>query len=781
MNTHEPVKPTEPIEPAEPLSVMMREYWTIIVRRKWSVIGSILAGVVIAGVLCVVLPKSYRSSTLILIENQKIPDDYVKGIGGASIEERLTMIQQQVMSRTLLSQIIEEFKLYQGQVERDGLESVIERMRKAIKVETVGTIGSRGKSVEAVTISFAHEDPMTAMKVTAKLASLFIEENLKVREQLVTGVSVFLEQELHDAKKALEAQEQAISQYKTKYIGLLPEQMEANLRALDRLQTELTATTDLIHSQTDKLSTVEKSIKEYEASGTIRTEPGTSTSAHTGMDPLVVRLRELERKLTTLTAEWKETYPDIGETRQEILSVKKQLAEKYGDPGKEKDGDAAKTFDPYLRELIKHRNELSAEVASIRERRLRLVEHIREFEHRVEQTPSREQEVMILVRDYENMQKNYQALLDKRLNAHVAVNLEKRQKGEQFRVLDPANLPQRLDSPKRLVIMIAGLVGGCGLGLGLAVGLEQLNPTFRRREEVETLPGIRVLAVIPNFLAMYRGFNTKPADQGSLVNGHNGSPLPAVRANGKSPTGIPAAHKMEPLQPHPNFVAKWQPLSIAAEQYRMAASRLVLSTEGRGSTIIEVTSALKGEGKTTTVVNLGYTIARDLGRRTLIIDCDFRCPSLHQYVNVPSRAGLIELLDGQASIEDCLSAIDDVPCSIMAVGGLGGEHNELTKIQQLKAILPKIRTNFEYILINTPPVLPSATMGILASLADVVIVVIRAGATPKHVVQKAFTMLGLTTEKQVILNAVEVQSMPHYMYGYGMSHDSERSTVAAAR
>ena len=114
---------------------MMREYWTIIVRRKWSVIGSILAGVVIAGVLCVVLPKSYRSSTLILIENQKIPDDYVKGIGGASIEERLTMIQQQVMSRTLLSQIIEEFKLYQGQVERDGLESVIERMRKAIKVD----------------------------------------------------------------------------------------------------------------------------------------------------------------------------------------------------------------------------------------------------------------------------------------------------------------------------------------------------------------------------------------------------------------------------------------------------------------------------------------------------------------------------------------------------------------------------------------------------------------------------------------------------------------------
>lgn len=779
MNTTESPKPEEAVEP---LSVVLRRSWGSIVRRKWSVMGAILAGVTIAGVLCVVLPKSYRSSTLILIENQKIPDDYVKGIGGASIEERLTMIQQQVMSRTLLSQIIEEFKLYQGQVSREGIESAIERIRKAIKVETVGTSGSRGKSVEAVTISFAHEDPMTAMKVTAKLASLFIEENLKVREQLVTGVSVFLEQELLDAKKALEAQEQAISQYKTKYIGLLPEQMEANLRSLDRLQTELTATDDLMHSLNDKLGTVEKAIKEYEASGTVHADPGSPPSAHVGMDPLVVRLRELERKLTTLMAEWKETYPDIGDTKQEILSVKKQLAEKYGDPGKEKDGEAAKTFDPYLRELIKQRNEMRAEVSSVRERRLRLAEHIKEVEHRVEQTPSREQEVMILVRDYENMQKNYQALLDKRLNAHVAVNLEKRQKGEQFRVLDPANLPQRLDSPNRLAIMIAGLLGGCGLGMGLAVGLEQLNPTFRRREEIETLPGIRVLAVIPNFFGTSRQLNSSLAIQDTLVNGNGGSHLPAVSVGRKPSNWMGSSKKPELIPHHLNLVAKWQPVSIAAEQYRMAASRLVLLTESRGSTIIEVTSALKGEGKTTTAVNLGYTIARDLGRKTLLIDCDLRCPVLHQYATAPARAGLIEWLDGQASFDECVSVMDeDVPCSIMAVGGVAAEQNELARIQQLKALLPKIRLQFDYIIINTPPVLPSATMGILASLADVLILVIRAGTTPKQMVQKAYSMLGVTTDKQVILNAVEADTMPNYIYGYGASRGTEPPIKIVAR
>ena len=417
------------------------------------------------------------------------------------------MIQQQVMSRTLLGQIIKQFELYEELVKRDGLESAIEKIRKAIKVETVGTAGAGGKSIESVTISFAHENPTTAMQVTANLASMFIEENVKVREQLVTGVSEFLEQELLDAKKALEAQEQAISQYKTKFMGLLPEQMEANLRALDRLQSELTATDDLLHSQADRLGTVEKSIKEYEASGTTRADSGSQSSTHAGMDPLVARLRELERRLTTLMAEWKETYPDIGEVKKEILSVKQQLAEKYGNLTDGKGADAAKTFDPYLRELTKQRNELRAELSSIKERRQRLVEHIKEYEHRVEQTPSREQEVMILVRDYENRQKNYQALLDKRLNAHVAGNLEKRQKGEQFRVLDPANLPQHLDSPKRLLIMIAGLLGGCGLGVGLAVGLEQLNPTYKRREEVETLPGIRVLAVIPDFSMMSRHLN----------------------------------------------------------------------------------------------------------------------------------------------------------------------------------------------------------------------------------------------------------------------------------
>lgn len=743
----------------EPMSVTMREYWGILVRRKWTVLAAVLAGLVIGGVLCLVLPKSYRSSTLILIENQKIPDDYVKGIGAGNLEERLMMIQQQVMSRALLSQILEEHKLYGGVVKREGHESAIEKLRQSITVDMVGTSGPKRKTIEAVSISFANEDPMTAMKVTAKLGSLFIEENLKDREQLVTGVSVFLEQEVQEAKKALEAQEQAISQYKTKYVGLLPDQMDGNLRVLDRLQIELNTTNDSLHSQTNKLTSLEKSIGEYQASMALYQEPDDPKAPHRNIDPLVIRLQELERRLTTLRAEWKETYPDIADTKQEIESVKAQLAEKGGGRPETGEGEVGVIQDPYLRELVRQQNDLVTESSSLKARRARILESIKETERRVEQTPVREQELMILVRDYENMQKNYQALLDKRLNAHVAVNLEKRQKGEQFRILDPANLPEKLDSPNRILIMLLALLGGGALGVGGALGLDLLNPTFRRREEVEQfLPGARVLATVPQFFTLIN--QGRPHAKGQSVMAESGDAADAR---------IPVT----PSVTSQNLMAKWQPRSVAAEQYRMAATRMVLATERRRSTVVEITSALEGEGKTTTVVNLGYTIARELGRKTLLIDCDFRRPALHHYVMMPARAGLLNLLDGEASLDDCFAGIDEVPCTIMTVGKSRKEWNELARIEQLKAILPGLRSQFQYVMINTPPVLASATMGILASLADEVLMVVKAGTTPQHVVQKAFTLLGLAGEKQVVLNGVDELSLPHYLYGYSMLYGEE--------
>ncbi|MBS0150522.1 MAG: AAA family ATPase [Nitrospira sp.] len=784
MSLHEIDTQTEPNVQAEPLSVLIQQYWGNIVSRKWVVLCSAAAGLMIAAILCVVLPKSYRSNTLILIENQKIPEDYVKGIGGANIEQRLTMIHQQVMSRTFLSQIRDEYKLYEELVRREGLEPAIETLRKLIKVETVGTPGVSGKSVEAITLSFAHEDPTTAMNVTAKLASLFIQENIRSREQLVTGVMVFLEQELHDAKKSLETKERTISEFKTRYVNELPEQKEANLRTLDRLQTELNTTVEAYHSLTARQSLSEKAVAKYEQYESIQSsssQPMPRMGNQPIQNPLVIRLSELQKQLATLMGTYKETYPDVVYLKDEIKQLEAQIVEQTQITEQNKhsqaeesqpdsNGRAGRLFDPQLQNLLAQRDEAKLEILNLKTKEARIIREMKEIEGRVQRTPSREQELMILVRDYDNMQSNYQALLNKRLNAHVAENLEKRQQGEQIRVLDPANLPQKPEKPNQLLILLLGLIGGAGLGVGLALGIDQLNPTFKRREEVEVLPDINVLATIPQFFTLSSPVSVMPmstpritgSDSHRVLEGKSGN------RNGLNPENF-------------NLIAKWQPRSVAAEQYRMAATKLTLSTEGRNSTVVEITSALMGEGKTTTVVNLGYTIARDLGKKTLLIDCDFQRPALHHYAMLPARAGLIEFLDGQASLDECLSVIDESPCAILATGGGGGEKNEFARIQQLKAMLPQLRVQFEYLIINTPPVLSNATMGILASLADELVWVIRAGHSPKHLVQKAFIMLGLTGQRNVILNGVDAQSMSHHIYGYTLPYGGDRAIESVRR
>ncbi|MBK9948848.1 MAG: AAA family ATPase [Nitrospira sp.] len=758
--------------PSEPLPVLIQGYWRTIVRRKWIMLGSLAAGVVIAAMLCLVLPKSYRSSTLILIEDQKIPTDYVKGIGGANMEQRLTTIQQQVMSRTFLGHILDEYKPYETQIRRDGIESAIETLRKMIKVETVGTPGSWGKSVEAISISFAHEDPMTAMKVTEKLASLFVEENSRARAQLVTSVSAFLEQELQEAQKLLEVKERAISEFKTRYVTELPEQKEANLRTLDRLQTELNTTTETIHSLTARQNLFEKTIaqsEQYEMKDGASSQLISPIKNQTIQDPLIVRLRELQKQLSTLMAMYKDTYPDVIVLKEEIAELQTRIAEnKNVSHSKELQPDRhvelGKVVDLSMQKLVSQMDEVRLDITNLKAREARIKRDMREIENRVERTPSREQQLMILVRDYDNMQKNYQALLEKRLNARVAENLEKRQQGEQIRVMDPANLPQKPEKPNRLLIMVLGLLGGGGLGVAMTLGIDQLNPTFKRREEVEVLPGIQVLATIPEFLPL--SLQSNALEKPSLRINGGGTRTLATNKTNSSRNGLTSENA--------SLVAKWQPRSIAAEQYRMAATKLALSNDERHSTIVEITSALMGEGKTTTVVNLGYTMARDLGKKTLLIDCDFQRPALHHYAKFPDRAGLMELLDGQVSLEDCLSVIDESPCSILAAGGVAGECNELWRIQQLKTILPTLREQFQYLFLNTPPVLSSASVGVLTSLADEIVWVIHAGYSPKNLVQKAFMVLGSVARQQVILNRVDVKSMSHHIYGYAMPYASDR-------
>ena len=739
-------------------TVMLHEYWSMALRRKWVIIGSIVLCLAAAVIFCNVLPKWYRSETLIFVEEQKIPENYVRGlvVEGSSPEQRIFAIQKQITSRKLIGEVVKEFNLYRDDVAARGLDDTIAKVISAVRVDLISKVptGSPRHNLDAFTISFSHGEPETAMKVTAWLASKFIEENGRVREQIAEGTTEFLNYEVMTAKRELERKEDEISRFKSTHMTELPQQMEANLRALDRLQTDLSAVNETVQRLSDRLAGLEKGIQEYKRFGS--TNPALAGSVQP--DQLYVRLEELRKRLTSHLAEFTESHPDTLLTKEEIRRVEAELVELYG-PDAIKPGE--KRLDPYLQELKKQQSEGKSELVLLGQRQHSLYAEKKEYLKRIDKAPAVEQELLILERDYDNMKSNYRSLLDKRINARVSENLEKRQQGSQYRIVDPANLPRFPDRPNQPLIMILGLMFGCSLGGGIAVMQEQLNPQFRRPEDIEHLLGPQLLAVIPDFaLADSRNWGRLLPNY-HLPAGMIGHPGEEERAIGLKRLLWQRAGRSSF---ETNFIVKWQPASIVAEQYRVAATRLALAKTEERCAIIAVTSAVKGEGKTTTVINLGYTLARDLGKRTLLIDCDIKCPILHRYVLTVPEYGLADCLTSDVSIEECMTPFGEVPCWVMPVGTATIPSNELLKTDRLAAILHRLRDSFDYILINTPPILPLADMNVLAGHADAVLLVVRAGSTPQQFVRRAASTLPPDMPIHVILNAVG--SLPHYMHDY---------------
>jgi capsular exopolysaccharide synthesis family protein len=456
----------------------------------------------------------------------------------------------------------------------------------------------------------------------------------------------------------------------------------------------------------------------------------------------------------------------------------------------------------------------------MKERHRRITEQIQNYEGHIKQAPAREQALMMLMRDYENQRKNYQSLLDKRLGARVAESLEKRQKGEQFRIIDPANLPEKPEKPDRLRIFLLGLVAGLGLGFGAAFVVEQMNPAFRRPEEAEYLLGIPLLASIPSFSTLMNkpakglSFNsnrpmlTGPAgsvqsppmlfgkeDGEANGNGHgnghgngNGNgrskgngqghgfgaafsrlegwiPLPQWATSGKNKGGrfMNKTVAMDQLSGELNLVVKWSPLSVVAEQYRVAATRLALMAAERRNTVVVVTSAVTGEGKSSTAANLAYTLARDLGKATLLIDCDVKCPMVHTYMGIKPEPGLAEVLHGTCSVRAALTPMGEWPLWVMPAGNQKRRAVELSKVGQLAAILNDLRPQFDYIIMDAPPILPLADMNVLAGMADILALVVRAENTGRDVVQTALNTLKPSIPAGLILTGLQPNGIPYYM------------------
>ena len=482
----------------------INDYVEIILRRKLVILIPMLLGIVAGFAIAFIMPSYYRSTTLILIEGQQVPETYVQATDRTPLSHRLNTLSQQIMSRTRLEKIAMDFDLYNNGTE-EGIskrgtslsfsEEVIKRLRRNISIEVMegGSVRRSGQnSPDAFSISYIGREPRVTMEVTNRLASLFIEENLKAREQYVIGTTEFLDTELGKAKKELERQESSLRSFKERHMGSIPAQLDANLRTLDRLQLELQSVDASIKNAMDRRDLLEQQLSDS-SYGTV--EDGSAAN-----NTPQAELQRLRNELTYLLSIYKESYPDVVITKMRIKDLEALLAEATGEPaveGAEELGerDIAATNPALYADLMMARGN----IVTLQKRMADTRMQIQVYEKRVEDTPANEQRLADIKRDYDISLDNYRSLLEKKLNARLAENLEKRQKGERFRVIDPANFPVAPYKPDKLKITLMGLLGGIGLGATLTYLFEFLNPAFRKAEDFNGILDPPILSTIPRF------------------------------------------------------------------------------------------------------------------------------------------------------------------------------------------------------------------------------------------------------------------------------------------
>lgn len=487
----------------------LTEYWAIARRRRWWIVGPafiLWAGVWIAGWL---LPTTYQSDALILVEQQRVPEQYVLPNVTVGLQDRLQSMSQQILSRTRLQATINRFHLYP----RHGLlrffepGDPVEEMRKDIQIELVPA-PRRPAELTAFTIHYSARSPELAQQVNSELVSLFIDENLKTQEQLSESTTAFLDNQLEAARAKLEEQEAKLRAFKSQHLGALPTQVESNVQILSGLQTQLQNMQRALDGAKQQKLYLESVLQQSES-----VQAGLSKTGATP-EALGSQLQDLRRRLTEAASKYTEKYPDVVALKDEIAKTERLKAqiEKEVASGQQPGSHAGRTGDSEVfvdegsqqgtpAAMIQVQSQLKAnelEIENYQHRAKALESEISRYQSRLNLTPATEQQMAEVARGYEESKANYNSLLQKQMQSQLATSLQRRQQGEQFRVIDPASLPDKPSAPNHFLLSVAGLMAGLVLGLVLAALLELTNVRVWEEKDLKDVVSARVLVGIPH-------------------------------------------------------------------------------------------------------------------------------------------------------------------------------------------------------------------------------------------------------------------------------------------
>ncbi len=500
----------------------IRKVLSMLVRRRWWIL---VTAPIVASLTLVVLsfiPNQYTSEATLLVVQQQVPQRYVVPTATTDMNDALQATTEEVLSRTGLLGIIDEFGLFAKQRKTYAPESLVELMRKNIDIKPLENTNPAKHELNAFKISFTANEPHLAQDVTSRLTTLFIEENLTTRERQSTITTNFLGEQLEAAKKKLAEQEELVRNYKLENLGELPEQQPGNLAILAGLQSQLQNTmAGLSRAQQQQvylqsLMTGYKSLTPHNPSSPFYTPSSSGRSKPNLIETEEEHLIQLQSKRSTLQAEYTPQHPEVIAVNQEIAQTEALLkklksgvppaAEKTpGDPtpavpARAQDDDVDVQLKGQMEQVKSQLEANKLEIANLLKDEKQLKDSIALYQNRLNATPVREQQLAGILRDYELLKEDYKDLLGKQMQSQLAASLEKRQEGQQFRLVDRPSLPVIPSKPKRLVITLGGFAAGLVLGLALAFGVDFLDSSFHAEQDLKQQFPLPLIVGIPLIL-----------------------------------------------------------------------------------------------------------------------------------------------------------------------------------------------------------------------------------------------------------------------------------------
>lgn len=517
------------MQPSEPFNIPRRtldveDYIDILRRHKGWIFGPFLLTLVASVVGVYLWPDSYVSTAVIKVTPQQVPQSMVPSAINQLMTDRINSMEQTILSRTVLTTIINTFGLYQKERSRMPIEDVIEQMRKMVQILPVATVGGVGREVPAFAVQFTYENRYTAQRVTQDLVSRFIDQNTRDRGNTVFQTSQFLKDQADQAKKELDDIENKLTAFRIENNGHLPDQVSSNMQSLQSLQMNITTLDNGVSRAEENKMQLQTELRiAKERLATLQKEP-TENMVAAQMQQKSARLAEADREIEGLDqqlAVFRQHYTDKNPDVQTMLARLAGARKRRDDIAKEDAATAAAALAAQLKEpaplrqlspgaqkeardleqnIQRIQSSLEAkdiEIENANRDLKRTSEAVKNYQGRIESVPVGERQYGDIIRDREVAKDKYLSLQLNYSKALLAADMEGRKEGELLELLDPASLPQNPAEPKRPVIISVGAGLGLLLGIVIAGAREIKDTSLKNLKDVRAYTQMAILGSIP--------------------------------------------------------------------------------------------------------------------------------------------------------------------------------------------------------------------------------------------------------------------------------------------